>query len=76
MSWHSTLFFFSFFFCHTTQHGCNHLGLNRTQEISRKQVRNVKCSDSVMSKLSPKQKPKQDYIGAVEAVHAEGETQA
>lgn len=62
-----------FLFCHFTQHSCNHLGLSSAQEISRKQVRNVKCTESVMSKLSPKQKPKQDYIGVVEAVHVEGE---
>lgn len=27
-----------------------------------------------MSKLPPKQKPRQDYTGVVEAVHVEGET--
>ena len=61
------------FFGNATQHSCNHLGLNSAQEISRKQVRNVKCTESVMSKLSPNQKPKQDYIGVVEAVPVEGE---
>lgn len=36
-------------------------------------AKNVKCTESVMSKLSPKQKPKQDYTRAVEAVLVEGE---
>jgi len=36
-------------------------------------VRNVKCTQSVTSKLSLKQKPKEDYTGVAEAVRAEGE---
>lgn len=68
MSWQSALFFS----CHSTQHSSNHLHLNSAQEISRKQVKNVKCTESVTAKLTPKQEPKQEYVGVVEAVHVEG----
>lgn len=68
MSWQSALFLS----CHSIQHGSNHLHLNSAQEISRKQEKNVKRTESATAKLTPKQKPKQEYVGVVEAVRVEG----